>query len=210
MSELDKYKILEQFNVSRETYHILDDLKKEILLKNSKINLISKNTESNFIERHTIDCAQVIDFIDLNQKKCTDIGSGAGLPGLVIAIILKSKNLNMKVDLYEKSYHKGEFLKYLSKKLKLNVEVFQKDIFKEKNLNSGTLFCRAFKPLPIILELVEKNFKDYSNLVVFMGKSGKQILESTTKKWDLEYKKTKSITNEDSFLINFRKIKKND
>ena len=90
MSELDKYKILEQFNVSRETYHILDDLKKEILLKNSKINLISKNTESNFIERHTIDCAQVIDFIDLNQKKCTDIGSGAGLPGLVIAIILKT------------------------------------------------------------------------------------------------------------------------
>ena len=210
MLELNKYKILEKFNVSRETYYILDEFRKEILIKNQEINLISKNTEPNFIERHIIDCAQIFDFIDLNQKKCTDIGSGAGLPGIVIAIILKSKNVNMKVDLYEKSYHKGKFLNYLSKKLKLNVDVIQKDIFEEKNLNSGTLICRAFKPLPKILELVEKNFTHYSNLIVFMGRSGKQILKESTKKWDLEYKKIASVTNEDSFLINFKKIKKND
>ena len=208
MLELNKYKILEKFNVSRETYHMLDDFRKEILSKNQEINLISKNTELNFIDRHTIDCAQIIDFIDLNQKKCTDIGSGAGLPGIVIAIILKGKNVNMKVDLYEKSYHKGKFLNYLSKKLKLNVDVFQKDIFEEKNLSSGTLICRAFKPLPTILELVEKNFTDYANLIVFMGKSGNQILEESIKKWDLEYKKIESVTNKDSFLINFKKIKK--
>ena len=125
-----------------------------------------------------------------------------------INIIMKGKNGNMKVDLYEKSYHKGKFLNYLSKKLKLNVDVFQKDIFEEKNLSSGTLICRAFKPLPTILELVEKNFTDYANLIVFMGKSGNQILEESIKKWDLEYKKTESVTNKDSFLINFKKIKK--
>ena len=88
------------------------------------------------------------------------------------------------------------------------MQIFQKDIFEEKNLSSGTLICRAFKPLPTILELVEKNFTDYANLIVFMGKSGNQILEESIKKWDLEYKKIESVTNKDSFLINFKKIKK--
>ena len=208
--ELDLYnnENIKKINVSRETYILLSDLKKAILLKNKVINLISRNTEKNFIQRHIIDCAQAIDFIDLNQNRCTDIGSGAGLPGLVLAIVLNGKNIKMKMNLYEKSYHKAKFLKHLSKKLKLDVDVFQKDIFKESDLDSGTIICRAFKPLPTILDLVERNFEKYSNLIVFMGKNGKQILEDTIKKWDFEYKIKESITSKDSFLINIKGIKK--
>jgi 16S rRNA (guanine527-N7)-methyltransferase len=208
--DLDLYnnKNIKKFNVSRETYNILDELRKFILLKNKEINLISRNTEKNFIERHIVDCMQAIDFIDLNQNKCTDIGSGAGLPGLVLAIVLSGQNIKMKMNLYEKSYHKSKFLNHLSKKLKLDVEIFQKDIFKESNLKSGTIICRAFKPLPTILDLVEKNFEKYSNLVVFMGKNGKQILENSIKKWNFEYKKKISITSKDSFLINIKRIKR--
>ena len=197
-----------KFNVSRETYKMLDLLKKEIIEKNRKINLISKNTIECFIERHIIDCAQAIDFIDINSKICTDIGSGAGLPGLILAIVLKEKNLDMRFNLYEKSFNKAKFLRQTSKKLNLDVQIFQKDIFKEKNLSSGTIITRAFKPLPIILETVNENFQVYKNLVVFMGKNGKELLEEAFKKWEFEYKERKSLTSDDSFLLNIKNIKK--
>ena len=77
-----------------------------------------------------------------------------------------------------------------------------------ENLISGSIITRAFKPLPIILELVEKNYQDYSNLIVFMGKNGKQLLKDSVKKWEFEYKEKRSITSKDSFLINIKKIKK--
>ena len=205
---LNNYHRLSKFSVSRETCYILDDFKSLVIEKNKLINLISHKSEENFIQRHIIDSAQAIDFIDINSKKCTDIGSGAGLPGLVLAIIFKGKNIKMKMDLYEKSYHKSKFLKKVAEKLKLDVKVFQKDIFNEKNLSSGTIIARAFKPLPIILELVEKKFQNYSNLVVFMGKNGKQLLQDSVKKWEFEYKVKESLTSEDSFLLSIKNVKK--
>ena len=204
----NKYQKLNEFNVSRETYYILDDFMRSVIQKNKTINLISKKTEDNFIKRHIIDCAQAIDFIDINSKICTDIGSGAGLPGIVLAIVLKRKNIKIKMNLYEKSYHKSKFLMQIAEKLKLDVEVFQKNIFKEKNLTSGTIIARAFKPFPTILDLVEVNFQNYKNLIVFMGKNGKQLLEDSIKKWQFEYKEKRSLTNKDSFLINVKNIKR--
>ena len=208
--ELDLYnnENIKKINVSRETYILLSDLKKAILLKNKVINLISRNTEKNFIQRHIIDCAQAIDFIDLNQNRCTDIGSGAGLPGLVLAIVLNGKNIKMKMNLYEKSYHKSKFLEKVVEKLKLDVTIFQKDIFKEKNLTSGTIVARAFKPLPIILNLVEKKFLKYKNLIAYMGKNGKQLLQDSVQSWEFEYKEKRSLTSKDSFLVSIKNIKK--
>ena len=205
---LDKYQILDQFNVSRETCHQLDHYKELVLEKNNKINLISRKDINNFIERHIIDCAQAIDFIDLNNKICTDLGSGAGLPGIVIAIMLKAKKNKIKLNLFEKSYHKSEFLREVKEKLKLDVNIFQKNIYEKKNITSGTVIARAFKPLPEILEIIEKNFLTFTNLIVFMGKNGKQLVEDSIKKWDFEYKEKRSITNKDSFLINIKNVKK--
>ena len=205
---LDKYQILDQFNVSRETCHLLEYYKELVLEKNSKINLISNKDTKNFIKRHVIDCAQAIDFIDFNNKICTDLGSGSGLPGIVIAIMLKDKKKKIIMNLYEKSYHKSVFLKEVREKLKLDVNIYQKDLYENKNLISGTVVARAFKPLPEILELIEKNFKTFTNLVVFMGKNGKQLIESSINKWDFEYKKKSSITSKDSFLINIKNVKK--
>ena len=87
------YLILDKFNVPRETFLELDEFKELIIEKNKEINLISPKTINNLENRHIIDCAQVIDLIDINSKTCTDIGSGAGLPGIVLSIILKRKKL---------------------------------------------------------------------------------------------------------------------
>ncbi|MBC8295838.1 MAG: class I SAM-dependent methyltransferase [Pelagibacterales bacterium] len=204
----DNFLILDKFNVSRETFSTLNEFREKIIEKNNEINLISTKSASNSMNRHIIDCAQVIDLIDINSKTCTDIGSGAGLPGIVLSILVRDKKIDMKMNLYEKSYRKSSFLRSVSKEFKLDTEIFEEDIFKKKNLVSGSIVTRAFKPLPVILGLVEKNFKKYTNLIVFMGKNGKQLLEEAVKDWEFEYKEKKSLTSDDSFLLNIKNIKK--
>jgi 16S rRNA (guanine527-N7)-methyltransferase len=159
-------------------------------------------------ERHIIDSAQIIDFVDLNYNTTSDLGTGGGMPGLIVAIIMKKLKKNMKINLFEKSYHKCVFLREVSKKLKLNTEIIQKDIFKVKNIETGTIMSRAFKPMPIILNLIRENFTKYKNVIFFMGNNGKKILNETLKEWDLDYDEKKSLTSDDSFILNIKKIRK--
>ena len=130
------------------------------------------------------------------------------MPGIIIAIMLKNLKKDIKVKLYEKSYHKSHFLKDVSAKLNLKTEIMQKNIFEEKKIETGTIMSRAFKPMPIILDLVNENFLSFSNIIFFMGKSGREVLKNTFKDWELEYSEKKSLTSEDSFLINVKKIKR--
>ena len=159
-------------------------------------------------ERHIIDSAQIIDFVDLNHNTTCDLGTGGGMPGLIIAIAMKQLKNTMKVNLYEKSFHKCVFLKEVSKKLNLNTEVIQKDIFTVKNIETGTIMSRAFKPMPVILDLVNQNFKKFKNIILFMGSSGRRILNHALSEWDLDYEEKKSLTNDDSFILNIKRIKK--
>jgi 16S rRNA (guanine527-N7)-methyltransferase len=207
---LNSYSKLNHLNVSRETFSDFENYISMILEKNKKINIISQNTASRkaIIDRHIIDSAQIIDFVDLNRDITTDLGSGSGMPGIIVAIMLKNMNKNMNVHLYEKSYHKSQFLKDVSEKLNLKTKVFQKNIFEIKNLETGTIMSRAFKPMPVVLDLVYENFSTYKNLIFFMGKSGKKVFENSKKKWELEYEEKKSLTSKDSFLVNIKKIKK--
>ena len=207
---LKKYSLLKDKNVSRETFLEFEQFISHLKKGNEEINIISKETAKNNIirERHIVDSAQIIDFIDLNSEIITDIGSGGGMPGIIISIMLKNLKYPVKVHLYEKSHHKSNFLRKVSRDLKLNTEVIQKNIFEAQNLESGTIMARAFKPLPIILDLVYKNFSSYKNLIVFMGKNGEKVLEETLINWDFDFEKKKSITSEDSFLLNIKNIKK--
>jgi 16S rRNA (guanine527-N7)-methyltransferase len=206
---LNSYSKLNHLNVSRETFLDFENYITMILEKNKKINIISQNTASKrtIIDRHIVDSAQIIDFVDLKSNITTDLGSGSGMPGIIVAIILKNMNNNMNVHLYEKSYHKSQFLKEVSEKLNLKTKIFQKNIFEIKNLETGTIMSRAFKPMPVVLDLVYKNFSKFKNLIFFMGKSGKKVFENSKKKWELEYEEKKSLTNKDSFLVNIKKIK---
>ena len=144
-------------------------------------------------ERHIIDSAQIIDFVDLNSNTTSDLGSGGGMPGFIVAIVMKKLKNNMKINLYEKSYHKCHFLKEVSKKLNLNTKVIQKDIFKIKNIETGTIMSRAFKPMPVILDLVNENFRKYKNIIFFMGNKWKKILNNSLKEWDLDYEEKKKF-----------------
>ena len=202
------YSCLESLNVSRETFPELERFRQTIIEKNKVINLISKDSEKSSKERHIIDSAQIIDFIDINGSICTDIGSGSGLPGIVLAIIMKHKKSDMKFRLYEKSFHKSNFLKEVTNKFNLNVEVCQKDIFNEKNLSSDIIVARAFKPLPVILNLIKNNFKFFKEVILFLGKSGREIIEQASLEWEIKYDVKKSLTNKDSLILKIKSLKK--
>ena len=92
--------------------------------------------------------------------------------------------------------------------MNLNTEIVQKDIFEVKNIESGTIMSRAFKPMPVILNLINQNFKKYKNIIMFMGNTGRKTLNETLENWDLEFEEKKSLTSEGSFILKIKKIKK--
>ncbi len=196
-------------NVSHETLMELEDYSQSILNTNRKINLISSSTEKSINSRHIYDSAQTIDFIDKNDiQVCTDLGSGAGLPSIVLGILMKPKKQGFKLVFYEKSYHKSNFLKEMAKKFKLEAKIYQKNIFEEKNLVTDVIICRAFKPLPVIFDIATKNFKNFKYIVMYLGKSGKKILKDTLKIWKFDHEIKQSLTSKESAVIKISNLKK--
>ena len=208
-SNILKIKNFKLSNVSRETLEELKDYSKAIISKNKSINLISKSTEKSINSRHINDSAQTIDFIDKKDiKVCTDIGSGAGLPGIVLGILMKPKKPLFKLIFYEKSYHKSVFLKEMTKKFNLNSEIHQKNIFEQKNLCTDVIISRAFKPLPIIFQIAKNNFKNFKYIILFLGKSGKKILDDAFETWKFDYEEKKSLTSDESMIVKISNLRK--
>ena len=211
MDNLSLYKEFKiNLNVSRETCNDLEKYIDLLIDQNKVINLISrKNQNKDFIrERHIIDSMQAIDFVDFKCKKILDMGSGAGFPALVLSIIAKNLNKKIEINMFEKSYHKSIFLKNVSKELNLNTKIFQKNIFEETDSEEKIITARAFKSLPIILDLVDKNFKNFKNIILFMGETGEKILKDVLHGWNIDYELKKSSTNNKSFILNIKNFEK--
>ena len=210
---MDKTIQIDTFNrfiqVSRETITSLKKYENTLIKANKTLNLIGNSTIRNIWIRHFLDSAQVIDFIDKSDKTLVDIGSGAGFPGLVLAIALKDKKIPLKVKLIEKSPKKVKFLRDLINELRLDVEVVNENILQEpKKLLEDVFIARAFKPLKIILELIHNKAENWKKIFIFLGKTGKNELLQVSKNWDIEYKQRVSVTSNDSIILEINKLKK--
>ena len=111
-----------QLNYSSKSISNIKMFINELLRVNKKHNFISKNTENVIWHRHVLDSAQLVKFIDFSKGSLSDLGSGAGFPGLILAFFNESKDFHVK--LYEKSPVKRAFLKDISNKLSIKVEIF--------------------------------------------------------------------------------------
>ena len=195
--------------VSRET---ITSLKKydDILIKaNKTLNLVGNSTINDIWTRHFLDSAQLIDFIDKNDKTLVDLGSGAGFPGLVLAITLKDRKIPLKIKLIEKSPKKVKFLRDLINELHLDVEVINQNILEDpKKLLDDVFVARAFKPLKIILQLIHNKANNWKKIFIFLGKTGKNELLQASKSWEIEYKQRVSVTSDDSLVIEINRLRK--
>ena len=195
--------------VSRETISSLKKYEQILKETNKKFNLIGSSTVENIWNRHFLDSSQVIDLIEENDKTLIDIGSGAGFPGLILAILAKDRKKIINIKLIEKSPKKVKFLKQIINELNLNVEVMNKNIFEySKKLSSDILVTRAFKPLEIILKLIHTKVENWKKIFIFLGKTGKSELIRASKIWDIEYKQRMSITSNDSIIIDIKRLRK--
>ena len=195
--------------VSRETIIGLNKYEKSLISANKSLNLIGKSTIKEIWSRHFLDSAQAIDFIDKNDKTLIDLGSGAGFPGLILAILLKDRKIMVKIKLLEKSPKKVKFLRRIINELNLNVEVINKNIFEyQEKISEDIIVARAFKPLKIILELIHNKIINWKKILIFQGKSGQLELLQASKIWDIEYNQRVSITSTDSKILEIKKLKK--
>ena len=195
--------------VSRETITSLIKYENTLIKANKTLNLVGNSTIKNIWTRHFLDSVQVIDFIDKNDNTLVDLGSGAGFPGLVLAILAKDRKIPLKIKLIEKSPKKVKFLKDLISELHLDVEVINQNILEDsKKLLEDIFVARAFKPLKIILQLIHTNAENWKKIFIFLGKTGSRELLQASKSWDIQYKQRVSVTNSDSIIIEINKIKK--
>jgi 16S rRNA (guanine(527)-N(7))-methyltransferase GidB len=195
--------------VSRETISSLKKYEDKLINSNKTLNLVGNSTINYIWTRHFLDSVQVIDFIDKNDKSLIDVGSGAGFPGLILALVLKDRKISLKIKLIEKSIKKAKFLKNLIKDLNLNVEVINQNVLDEQvKLFDDVIIARAFKPLEVILELIHNKAQNWKKIFIFLGKTGKNELLQVSKNWDIEYKQRVSVTSSDSLVIEINRLKK--
>ena len=195
--------------VSRETITSLVKYENYLIKSNKTLNMIGKSTINEIWLRHFLDSSQVIDFIDKNTSSLIDLGSGAGFPGLVIAIMAKDRKIPLKVKLIEKSPRKAFFLREIIKSLNLKVEVLNLNVLKQLGkLEADLISARAFKPLKIILQFLDRNTEKWKKIFLFLGKTGQDELLQASKSWDIKYKQRMSVTSNDSIVIEINKLKK--
>ena len=204
MQDLEVKNILQnQLNYSERSISDIKIFINELLKANKKHNFISKSTENVIWHRHVLDSAQLVKFIDFSKGSLSDLGSGAGFPGLILALFNKNKNFHVK--LYEKSPVKRAFLKDISKQLSIKVEIYG-NVYQDF-IDTDYIVSRAFKKLEVIIQVSREIAKKSHRLIVLKGQNAQEDLKKAFIKEKYDYKLEKSITNEDSkiIIVDFKK-----
>ena len=198
MQQLEVINILKKdLNFTNESIEKLKKFINLILKENKNHNLIAKSTENQIWERHILDSAQLVKYIDFSSNSLADLGTGAGFPGLVLDIFNKNKAFHVK--LYEKSPVKRQFLIHTIKALSLRAQVFG-DI-RDEVLDSDIIVCRAFKKLDKVIQVSREIAKKPHKLMILKGQNAQEEIKNSFKTKKYPYKLESSMTNKDSKII---------
>lgn len=185
----------ENFNDPKNVFNTLMEYKKILLNENHKMNLIGKSTIDDFDQRHIIDCIQIIKHMPDKKKQVMDIGTGAGLPGVLLSI-LGYQNLH----LVEKSPKKSAFLEICKAHLGLNYKIHTKPIAEISGVNIDYITARAFAPIEKIIIATKKIIHKKTIYVLLKGKSYLSELNLINPQ-KYSWKNYPSITSEESKII---------
>lgn len=200
-----KEKIFEEINnffmLNSEQKKCLEDYVSKLLQENENFNFIGKSTIDQTWHRHILDCAQLIQFIKNPQKKFADLGSGAGLPGMVLSILgLK------EIHLVEKSFRKADFLRKIKNISPNRVFIHQAKLEELENINFDCIMSRALAPLDKLLEYCKKFLKDDGYCLFLKGKNLPLEISQAKQKFSFEFELFPSLTSKESNIIRINKI----
>ena len=192
-----------QLNYSKKNISDIKIFINQLLKANKKHNFISKSTEDLIWHRHILDSAQLVKFIDFSKGSLSDLGSGAGFPGIILALFNKNKNFHVK--LFEKSPVKRAFLRNISDSLSLKIEILG-NVY-DTSINTDYIVSRAFKKLDAIIQVSREIAKKSHKLIILKGQNAQKDLEKAFKKEKYDYKLENSITNKESkiIIVDFKK-----
>ena len=201
-------KLRDEYNVSRETIENLITFQNMVLEWNDRFNLISKSSESDCWNRHIIDSLQLVKFMDKSANKVYDLGSGAGFPGIVLAIAAKELFPNLKVYLIESIRKKAKFLEEAKEKLKINVEIKNERIENLAMPPADIITSRALASLDKLLEYSKPFCSSKTKLIFLKGEKWKEEIICAEKKWNILYKAFESKTNNKGCVVYIENIRR--
>ena len=188
-------------DVSRETIVLLQRLGLLVEKWNKSINLISKKTVPEIWNRHILDSAQIFYANKKSFKKWLDMGSGAGFPGLVVAILAQDKNIGGETVLVESDKRKCVFLSTVKRELNLNLSIINNRIESCDRQQADVISARALADLPSLLDLSSNHLSDNTTLIFSKGKSWKEELVAAEKTWNFSWEAVTSITDAKSVVL---------
>ena len=187
--------IIEKFSVPRETIDRLETYHRVLCKWQKAINLISQSTLENAWERHFLDSVQLVSLIDNHKKRVIDIGSGAGFPGMVLAI------MGYQVTLVESDARKVAFLREVANQTAIDVDIINKRV---ESLDIGVfdiVTSRACASLQKLLGYSHPFFHADTLGIFHKGEKLSQELAEARQAWDFSYKTTPSIIENTSSLV---------
>ena len=191
--------LLNKLSFSQDALYKLDIFCKEVLEYNQKFNLIAKSTIEDIWDRHVLDSAQLVKYINFDDNlSLSDLGTGAGFPGIVIAIYNRNKKFHVK--LYDKSRVKTKFLKNICEKLNIKANIYEND-YRSHEIDSNYVISRAFKKLNEHIRISREIVKVNHTLIILKGKSAQDEVKKLNNDFNYSYTLKKSITSPESKII---------
>ena len=194
-------------DVSRETSEKLDSYVALIQKWNKAINLISRSSEADIWQRHIADSAQLAQHLPSGPRLWLDLGSGAGLPGIVLAIIAAEVAPSLRFELVEVDQRKATFLRQVSRELGLNVTVLTERIEALTPRLADVVSARALASLSDLCNFAERHL-DADGIAVFLKGAGAEAeIEVARRKWSFNLESFPSKTSADALVLKLKKIR---
>ena len=200
------YTLFSDLNVSRETYGALKAYQLLLEKWTTRINLISKSTRENVWARHICDSAQVMGLASKHAAHWIDIGSGGGFPGLVVAILAKEFNPQLRVTLIESDERKAVFLRTVVRELQLNAMVQAKRIEAVGPLRADVISARALADLNDLLRLTHPFMSQNTQCLFMKGKNWSKEVKEAEKSWQFQAERFISKTNHEAVILSVRNV----
>lgn len=188
-------------NVSRETLERLSLYHDLLIYWNKTYNLIGSSTVDHVWERHFLDSAQLCLYMGGGVQKIVDLGSGAGFPGMVLALLTQ-----IPTCLIESNYKKFSFLKEVKRKTDAPVEIFQAPIQNVSPLRADVVVARALSPLRLLLGYAQRHLHEEGMGLFLKGEDIGKEIEDAQKEWDFSLDVSESKMRKKAVVLRIKQI----